>query len=113
MDVASRDLLPTRSQAKVMAEEERPSRQMPSQLLNSIPRSAHPPKVTGLRGNEVVSIKSGLSRPAHPPKVTGEQFINTFTCDALTSNGNELYDPPSNQGKIYTDTDSNGKTDHH
>ena len=39
-------------------------------------------------------MKAGLSRPAHPPKVSGEQFINTFTCDALTSNGNELYDPP-------------------
>ena len=27
------------------------------------------------------------------------------------SNGNELYDPPSNQGKAYTDTDSDGKTE--
>ena len=53
----------------------------------------------------------GLLRPAHPPKVSGEPFINTFTCDALTSNGNELYDPPSNQGKAYTDTDSDGKTE--
>ena len=50
-------------------------------------------------------------RPAHPPKTTREQFINTFVCDALTSNGNELYEPPSNQGKAYTDTDSDGKTE--
>ena len=74
----------------------------------------HPPKVAGPRGNEtneVVSIKTDLSRPAHPLKVSGEQFINTFTCDALTSNGNELYEPPSNQGKAYTDTDSDGKTE--
>ena len=49
--------------------------------------------------------------PAHPPKVSGEQFHNTFACDALTSNGNELYDPPSNQGKAYNDTDSDGKTE--
>ena len=49
--------------------------------------------------------------PAHPPKVSGEQFYNTFTCDALISNGNELYDPPSNKGKAYTDTDSDGKTE--
>ena len=56
-------------------------------------------------------MKAGLSRPAHPPKVSGEPFINTFTCDALTSNGNELYEPPSNQGKAYTDTDSDGKTE--
>ena len=29
----------------------------------------------------------------------------------MTSNGNELYDPPSNQGKAYTDIDSDGKTE--
>ena len=46
-----------------------------------------------------------------PPKVSGEQFYNTCMCDALTSNGNELYDPPSNKGKAYTDTDSDGKTE--
>ena len=66
--------------------------------------------MTGL-GNEVVSIKADLLRPSHPPKTTGEQFINTFVCDALTSNGNEMYDPPSNQRKAYTDTDSDGKTE--
>ena len=74
----------------------------------------HPPKVDGLGGNETkesVSMNAGLPRPAHPFKVSGEPFINTFTCDALTSNGNELYDPPSNQGKAYTDTDSDGKTE--
>ena len=56
-------------------------------------------------------MKTGLSRPAHPPKVPGEQFINTFSCDALTSSGNELYEPPPNQGKTYTNTDSDGKTE--
>ena len=56
-------------------------------------------------------MKAGLLRPAHPPKVSGEQFINTFMCDALTSNDNELYEPPSHQGKAYTDTDSDGKTE--
>ena len=74
----------------------------------------HPPKVDGLGGNETkesVSMNAGLPRPAHPPKVSGEPFINIFACDALTSNGNELYDPPSNQGKAYTDTDSDGKTE--
>ena len=49
-------------------------------------------------------MNADLSRPAHPPKVSGEQFHNTFACDALISNGNELYDPPSNKGKAYTDT---------
>ena len=29
----------------------------------------------------------------------------------MTSDGNELYDPPNNQGKAYTDTDSDGKTE--
>ena len=74
------------------------------------PGPAHPPKVTG-SGNKVVSIKADLSRPAHPLKTTGEQFSNSFTCDALACNGNELHDPPSKQGKAYTDTDSDDKTE--
>ena len=82
--------------------------------VTGLPGPQHPPKVDGLGGNktkESVSMKVGLSRPAHPPKVSGEPFINTFMCDALTSNGNELYDPPSNQAKAYTDTDSDCKTE--
>ena len=77
-------------------------------------RPQHPPKVAGPGGNktkEIVSMNAGLLRPAHPPKISGEPIINTFACDALTSNGNELYEPPSNQGKAYTDTDSDGKTE--
>ena len=76
--------------------------------------SQHPPKVESPEGDETkefVSMNADLPRPAHPPKVSGEQFNNTFTCDALISNGNELYDPPSNKGKAYTDTDSEGKTE--
>ena len=82
--------------------------------VTGLSRPQHPPKVDGLGGNETkdsVSMNAGLPRPAHPPKVSGEPFINTFVCDALTSNGNELYDPPSNQGKAYTDTDSDGMTE--
>ena len=66
-------------------------------MVTGLPGPQHPPKVDGLGENETkefVSMKTGLSRPAHPPKVSGEQFINTFLCDALTSNGNELYEPP-------------------
>ena len=44
-------------------------------------------------------MNAGLSRPAHPPKVSGEPFINTFACDALISNGNELYEPPVTKGR--------------
>ena len=76
--------------------------------------SQHPPKVDGPEGDETkesVSMNADLSRLAHPPKVSDEQFHNTFACDALISNGNELYDPPSNKGKAYTDTDSDGKTE--
>ena len=76
--------------------------------------SQHPPKVDGPEGDETkesVSMNADLSRPAHPPKISGEQFHNTFACDALISNGNELYDPPSNKGKAYTDMDSDGKTE--
>ena len=39
-------------------------------------------------------MNAGHLRPAHPSKVSGEPFINTFMCDALTSTGNELYEPP-------------------
>ena len=76
--------------------------------------SQHPPKVESPQGDETkefVSMNADLPGPAHPPKVSGEQFNNTFACDALISNGNELYDPPSNKGKAYTDTDSDGKTE--
>ena len=82
--------------------------------VTGLSRSQHPPKVDGPEGDETkesVSMNADLPRPAHPPKVSGEQFHNTFACDALTSNGNELYDPPSNKGKAYTDTDSDGKTE--
>ena len=82
--------------------------------VTGLPGSQHPPKVDSLGGNETkesVSMNAGPPRPAHPPKVSGEQFHNTFMCDALTSNGNELYDPPNNKGKAYTDTDSDGKTE--
>ena len=56
--------------------------------VTGLPRPQHPPKVVGLGGNETkesVSMNTGLLRPVHPPKVSGEPFINTFTCDALTS----------------------------
>ena len=56
-------------------------------------------------------MKAGPLRPAHPPKVSGEPFINTFAYAALTGNGNGLYESPSNQGRAYTDTDSDGKTE--
>ena len=79
-------------------------------VTDFLPGPTHPPKVTGL-GNQVVSIKADLLRSAHPLKTTGEQFINNFVCDTLSINGNELYDSPSNQGKAYTDMDSDGKTE--
>ena len=83
--------------------------------VTGLPRPQHPPKVDGLEGNEtkeIVSMKAGLSRQAHPPKVSGEPIINTFACDALTSNCNELYETlPSDQGKTYTDTDGDGRTE--
>ena len=82
--------------------------------VTGLSRPQHPPKVDGPGGNETkesVRMNTGLPRLAHPPKVSGEQFFNTFVCDALTSNCNELYDPPSNKGKAYTDTDSDGKTE--
>ena len=83
-------------------------------MVTGLSGSQHPPKVDGPEGDETkefVSMNADLPRPAHPPKVSGEQFHNTFTCDALISNGNELYDPPSNKGKAYTDKDSDGKTE--
>ena len=71
--------------------------------VTSLSGPQHPPKVDGLGGNEIkeiVSMKAGLSRPAHPPKVSAEPIINTFMCDALTSNGNELYESPVTKGGL-------------
>ena len=94
--VASRNLLP-KDQAAVVAVEEASPFKTNALMVTGLPRPQHPPKVDGLEGNktkESVSMKTGLLRPPHPPKVSGEQFINTFSCDALTSSGNELYVPP-------------------
>ena len=71
---------------------------------------SHNPKVNGL-GTEDVSIKADLSGPAHPPNTTGEQLSNTFACDVLTGNGNEEYSNCNKKYKVYTDTDSDGKTE--
>ena len=111
--MASRNLLP-KDLAVAVAEEGGKPFKTNALTVTGLPGPQHPPKVDGLGENETkesVSMNTGLSRPAHPPKVSGEPFINTFTCDALTSSGNELYEPPSNQGKAYTDTDSDGKTE--
>ena len=35
----------------------------------------------------------------------------TYTLKIYDDNGNEMYGPPSNQGKAHTDTDSDGKTE--
>ena len=75
---------------------------------------AHPPKVIGETSKEetVKQVKpAGLSRPAHPPKDAGETFINSFMCDALHSIGNEEYIDCNKKYKLYTDTDSDGKTE--
>ena len=74
----------------------------------------HPPKVIGTVSEEetVKQVKpASISRPAHPPKVTGENFANTFMCDALVANGNEVYADNNMKYKVYTDTDRDGKTE--
>ena len=106
-EMPSRNLLPKGQAMALMA-------LMNALTVTGLSGSQHPPKVDGPGGietKESVSMYADLPKPAHPPKVSGEQFHNTFTCDALISNGNELYDPPSNKGKAYTDTDSDGKTE--
>ena len=73
-----------------------------------------PPKVIGVDGKEetVEQVKpAGLSRPAFPPKDAGETFCNSFMCDTLGSIGNEEYDDCNRKYKVYTDTDSDGKTE--
>ena len=75
---------------------------------------AHPPKVSGAVSKEetVKQVKpAGLSRPAHPPKDAGETFINSFVCDTVNSISNEEYDDCNKTYKVYTDTDSDGKTE--
>ena len=72
---------------------------------------SHPPKVMapGSEGN--VSKSAGITTPAHLPKVSGEHFVNTFACDALGGNGNEEFNDCNKTYKVYTDTDSDGKTE--
>ena len=43
--------------------------------------------------------------------MTGENFANTFMCDALAANGNEVYDDSKMKYKVYMDTDRDGKTE--
>ena len=74
----------------------------------------HPPKAIGTVSTEktVKQVKpSGLPKPQHPPKHAGEHFINTFACDTIGCNGNEEYDDCNKVYKVYTDTDSDGKTE--
>ena len=74
----------------------------------------HPPKVSGAVSKEemVKQVKpAGLSAPALPPKDAGETFINSFMCDTINSIGNEEYDDCNKTYKVYTDTDSDGKTE--
>ena len=110
---SSRNLLP-KGQAMAVVEGGGKPFKTNALTVTGLSGSQHPPKVDGLEGDETkesVSMNADLPRPAHPPKVSGEQFYNTFACDALLTYGNELYDPPSNKGKAYTDTDSDGKTE--
>ena len=52
--------------------------------------------------------KSWSYESSTSPKVTGWTIYQYFR---VWCNGNELYYPPSNQGKAYTDTDNDGKTE--
>ena len=95
-ETTSRDPLP-KGQSVAVAEEGGKPFKTNTLTVTGLSGPQHPPKVDGPEGDktkESVSMNADLSRPAHPPKVSGEQFHNTFVCDALTSNGNELYDPP-------------------
>ena len=73
----------------------------------------HPRKVKYSDSNQTinVSIHAGISGPAHPPKQTGELSNNTFACGALQGNGNEELNNCNKKYKVYTEIDSNGKTE--
>ena len=80
---------------------------------NLLSGPSYPPKVkySGSEGTKDLSMKAGQQEPADPPKPTGEQSNNTFTCDALRGNGNEEYNNCNKKYKVYTDTDSDDKTE--
>ena len=68
---------------------------------------AHPPKE-----------KYSLSGPTHPPKEkyslqtdTGEPCSNPFVCYALGNGNGKQVDNSNKKYKVYTDTDSDGKTE--
>ena len=82
-------------------------------------------------GNDVSIGETGISEPAHPPKEkyllsgpphppevkyslvneTGEASSNAFACYALGNGNGELNDNCNKKYKVYTDTDSDGKTE--
>ena len=80
---------------------------------NLLPGPTHPPKVkySGGEGTSNLSVCASLTGPTHHPKQTGEHCVNTFVCDVLKGNGNEEYNDCNKKYKIYTDTDSDSKTE--
>ena len=95
---------------------QRHTRLIPSKLpSHSLPHQHTLPKCLTSVVNKEEMVKqvkpAGPSRPAHPPKDAGETFINSFMCDTVNSIGNEEYDDCNKTYKVYTDTDSDGKTE--
>ena len=81
------------------------------------PKRTHSLKLV-ISEEENVSKSVGISGPTHPPKEkyslqneTGKLCSNPFTCYALgNGNGSEV-DDSNKKYKVYTDTDSDGKTE--
>ena len=81
------------------------------------PKKTHSLKLV-ISEEENVSKSVGISGPTHPPEEkyplqneTGKPCSNPFTCYALgNGNGSEV-DDSNKKYKVYTDTDSDGKTE--
>ena len=82
------------------------------------PQKTHSLKLVTAWEEKTVSNSVGVSGPAHPPKEkyslsakTGKQRANPFTCYALGNGNGSQVDDSNKKYKVYTDTDSDGKTE--
>ena len=96
------------------------------------PKKTHSLKLV-ISEEEIVSNRVGISGPTHPPEEkyslegpphppkekyslqtdTGKLCSNPFICYALGNGNGSQVDDSNKKYRVYTDTDSDGKTDHH
>ena len=74
---------------------------------------SHRPKMKYSDSSTSISMINydGLSGPSHSPKDAGKPNVNSFKCFTSSNGNRELNDQGNKKYKVYTDTDSDGKTE--